>query len=81
MERKRKLSGSILTMMAAGLTAAGCLQSSGPEMEIRREVSIGFERGGYVTRTALPDEERINDINLIVTSGDEIEDIIWTRTP
>ena len=81
MERKRKLSDSILTLIAAGLAAAGCIQNTGAELEIRKEVSIGFEREGYVTKTALPDEERINDINLIVTCGEGGEDVIWTEVP
>lgn len=60
---------------------SGCISDPETTMQVQKEIAIGFARDGYITKTELPDEERINDINLIVTCGESVEDVIWTTVP
>lgn len=81
MGRKGQLLGRILTIISAAayLSLQGCMENI-PEQEAVKEIKISFLRNGFMTKSEIPDEEQLNDINLLVFCDGSAEDQIWTTT-
>ena len=74
MDRKGRISGCLLTILT-GIT--GCVESD--ELICREDgkVSITIQCPSFRTKAELPQEDKINDINLIIFEDGRAETVYW----
>lgn len=74
MERKRRISGIILSM--AAMIAAGCSHDRNPEQE-EDMTTISLICRTAVSKAVIPEDESINDLNLILFEDGKAETVVW----
>ena len=78
MDRKRRISGCLLAMLTC---ITGCVESDELICEDERKVSISIQCPSFQTKAEIPQEDKINDINLIIFENGTAETIYWDEDP
>lgn len=76
MDRKGRISGNVLTLLSC-LASTGCMESYAPDLEEECTVTISVQCPSFRTRTEVPDEDRITDMNLIIFEDGKAETAFW----
>ena len=74
MDRKGRISGCLLTILT-GIT--GCVESDDLICREDGKVSITIQCPSFRTKAELPQEDKINDINLIIFEDGRAETVYW----
>ena len=76
MDRKGRISGGLLTLLAC-ISAMGCIDSYEPENKDESIVRISVQCPSFQTKAEIPEEDRIRDINLIIFEDGKSENVFW----
>ncbi len=76
MERKGRTKACILGLLGI-ISLWACSKAEYPAYSDIETTSIILQCSGYGTKASVPDEDRINDMNIIIFKNGEIEETIW----
>ena len=76
MERKGKLSGTLLTIAAVIITY-GCGKDVPSDDNGETVLTISLSHPSFHTKAAVPDEDKVNDINLLIYEEGKLEMAFW----
>ena len=77
MGEKGRTTSIILALLGILSSLTSCIETAEDKEDIYGIIHLTLCKPEYKTRAFIPDEDKINDLNIVVIEGEKIEEIIW----